>query len=73
MTSPEYWRDSSIRYRTLADAVTDDRARTELLKLAAEYDERAERMEWMGIESLDPEEFSIDDVNAVLGGAFPPG
>ena len=45
MTNPEYWRDSSIRYRTLADAVTDDRARTELLKLAAEYDERAEQME----------------------------
>ena len=44
MTSPEYWRASSIRYRTLADAVTDDRARTELLKLAAEDDERAEQM-----------------------------
>ena len=28
----------------MADAVTDDRARTELLKLAAEYDERAEQM-----------------------------
>ena len=44
MTSPGYWRASSIRYRALADAVTDDRARTELLKLAAEDDERAEQM-----------------------------
>lgn len=45
MDSPKFLRDSSAKYRTLADAVSDDHARTELLKLAVQYDELAEQMD----------------------------
>ncbi|HEY1934149.1 MAG TPA: hypothetical protein VGG99_19240 [Acetobacteraceae bacterium] len=39
--NPVYLRDQAHRCRRLADEIADDKARTTLLALAAEYEERA--------------------------------
>jgi hypothetical protein len=39
--NPVYLRDQAYRCRRLADEIADDKARTTLLALAMEYEERA--------------------------------
>jgi hypothetical protein len=37
-------RNRALRYRELACDITDEHAREEILRLAAEYEQRAERL-----------------------------
>jgi len=40
---PEHWRDRAEQVRALADLVTNEYAKTEILRIAAEYAYLAER------------------------------
>jgi hypothetical protein len=43
-TMVNHLRNRALRYRELACDITDEQAREEILRLAAEYEQRAERL-----------------------------
>ena len=46
MNDPDHWTQQAATVRTLAETASSDKARAELLSLAADYDYLARRAQW---------------------------